>query len=450
MGTRSEQGGGGEAAAPPLKRRLRLNSPLAQVILVGLVCFCCPGMFNALSGMGGAGQVDHAAANNANTALYAVFSVAGVLGGAAFNLLGPRPTLFFGCSTYLLYAASFLHYNHFHDQSFVVAAGAFLGIGAGLLWAAQGAILTTRPPPARKASFFAVFWCIFNTGGVVGGAIPFAMNYNRAAAASVNDGTYVVFMGFMAAGAALALAVLPVGGGPVTARAEAAEIAKLFVAWKALLIAPAAWASNFFYAYQFNDVNGVVFNLRTAGLNNVFYWAAQMAGSAGIAWVLDGGARGRRRRGLLGIATVAAVSAAVWGGGLANQLRYTSGKWEKKLDFKDSGKAYAGPVALYCGYGLLDAAFQSLIYWVIGAMADDPHQLSRYSGFYKGIQSAGAAVAWQVDKRHTPLLTQLLINWGLTTASLPLLALLVFLAVEDEAGKEIVASNEYQTPSQQS
>jgi hypothetical protein len=42
-------------------------------------------------------------------------------------------------------------------------------------------------------------------------------------------------------------------------------------------------------------------------------------------------------------------------------------------------------------------------------------------------------VAWQVDRRHTPLMSQLIVNWGLMTISYPLLALLVFLAVKDES-----------------
>lgn len=42
-------------------------------------------------------------------------------------------------------------------------------------------------------------------------------------------------------------------------------------------------------------------------------------------------------------------------------------------------------------------------------------------------------MAWQVDRRHTPLMSQLIVNWGLMTISYPLLALLVFLAVKDES-----------------
>jgi hypothetical protein len=60
----------------------------------------------------------------------------------------------------------------------------------------------------------------------------------------------------------------------------------------------------------------------------------------------------------------------------------------------------------------------------------------RYVGFYKGVQSAGAAVAWQVDAHKVPLLSQLIVNWSLTTVSYPLLAILVMLAVKDDQNGE--------------
>ena len=52
-------------------------SPATQLVIVAFVCFLCPGMFNALSCMGGGGQVSAKAADEANIALYACFSVVG-------------------------------------------------------------------------------------------------------------------------------------------------------------------------------------------------------------------------------------------------------------------------------------------------------------------------------------------------------------------------------------
>ncbi|KAJ4727974.1 UNC93-like protein 1 [Melia azedarach] len=261
--------------------------------------------------------------------------------------------------------------------------------------------MTSYPTPARKGTYISLFWSIFNMGGVIGGLIPFILNYHRTQAESVNDATYITFMCFISAGVALSLAILPPSrvvrddGTRCTnikysnVSTEAIEILKLFRNWKMRLLVPAAWASNFFYSYQFNNVNGLMFNLRTRGLNNVFYWGAQMLGSVGIGYVMDFSFESRRRR-----------------------------DWISK----PLGKIFAGPFVLYFSYGLLDAMFQSMVYWVIGALADDSETPSRYTGFYKGVQSAGSAIAWQIDTHKAPLLTQLIINWSLTTLSYPAVA----------------------------
>ncbi|XP_057439120.1 UNC93-like protein 1 [Lotus japonicus] len=420
----------------------RYNSPFVQIFLIGLVCFCCPGMFNALSGMGGGGQVNPTASNNSLTALYTTFAVFGILGGGIYNILGPHLTLFAGCSTYVLYAGSFLYYNHQQHQTFAIVSGALLGIGAGLLWAAQGAIMTSYPPVNRKGTYISIFWSIFNMGGVIGGLIPFILNYHRGdSAATVNDGTYIGFMVFMSLGAVLSLTILPASkvvrddGTRCTnmlysnVATECVEILKLFYNNKMLLMLPAAWASNFFYTYQFNHVNKTQFNLRTRGLNNVFYWGAQMLGSVGIGYIMDFSFKSRSKRGIVGIGVVAILGSAIWGAALANQIKHQKGEI---LDFKDSGSGFAGPFVLYFSFGLLDAMFQSMVYWVIGALANDSEVLSRYTGFYKGIQSAGAAVARQIDNHNVSPMSQLVVNWVLTTISYPLLLVLVVLAVKED------------------
>lgn len=44
-------------------------SPKVQLVMVSFVCFLCPGMFNALGGMGGGGKADATLADNmVNTA----------------------------------------------------------------------------------------------------------------------------------------------------------------------------------------------------------------------------------------------------------------------------------------------------------------------------------------------------------------------------------------------
>lgn len=56
-------------------------NPVTQVCLLGLVCFMCPGSFNALNGLGAAGRVDSTVNSNSNSALYATFAVAAFFAG---------------------------------------------------------------------------------------------------------------------------------------------------------------------------------------------------------------------------------------------------------------------------------------------------------------------------------------------------------------------------------
>ena len=70
----------------------------------------------------------------------------------------------------------------------------------------------------------------------------------------------------------------------------------------------------------------------------------------------------------------------------------------------------------------------------------------RYTGFYKGVQSAGGAVAWQIDSHNVSFLSQLIANWGMTTLSYPLLAVLVLLAVKEDNTIEEGTSKEGDLP----
>jgi MFS family permease len=151
-------------------------SPPAQLLIVSFVCFMCPGMFNALNGMGGGGQMDATANSRANTALYSTFSVVGFFAGTFTNKLGIRTSLAFGGTGYCIYVASFLVYNHTKNLGFTTFAGAWLGVCAGILWSAQGAIMMSYPPEESKGRYISWFWMIFNLGAVIGGLVSHAPN----------------------------------------------------------------------------------------------------------------------------------------------------------------------------------------------------------------------------------------------------------------------------------
>ncbi|KAJ2740717.1 hypothetical protein GGI20_005659 [Coemansia sp. BCRC 34301] len=409
---------------------IRYYSAMTQVVIVGFVCFLCPGMFNALNGTGGGGQLDTKAGNNANTALYSTFVVFGVLGGAIVNLCGVRWTIFGSGFTYALYSGSYIYLNHTKNSAFTIAAGAILGVGAGILWAAQGMIMVSYPREEEKGRYIAIFWVIFNLGGMLGGILPFAINYNSDNG-SLADGVYIAFVVLECLGAFLGLALAPPskvtrddGSSVVLVKytnlgTETIEILKLFINPLMIGLLPMCFTSNFFYTYQFDNINGALFNVRTRGFNNIFYWGAQMVGAYAISFLLDTPRFARKTRGYIAFAIVFVVFNAIWGGSLALNIKYPKAlTLDKRMDFTNSSDV-SGPIILYVFCGIGDALYQSFAYWIIGALSNDNQLLARYIGFYKGMQSFGGAIAWQLAAKSVSPRNQLVANWVLFGISVP-------------------------------
>jgi MFS family permease len=149
----------------------RYADPSVQVTLVALISFLCPGMWNALNGLGGGGLVNAEPANNANVALYSAFAVVGFFAGIATNRLGIRATLSLGGLGYTLYSSSLLCYKHTENSGFLIFAGLQLGLCAGLFWVAQGMVMLSYPTEKSKGKYIAWSWMIYNMGAVKGSMV---------------------------------------------------------------------------------------------------------------------------------------------------------------------------------------------------------------------------------------------------------------------------------------
>lgn len=128
-------------------------------------------MFNAVNGLGGGGQVNPKASNDSNTALYSTFAVVGFFAGTIVNTIGIKWSLSFGGLGYSIYISAYLCYNYTANYGYIVFAGAWLGICAGVLWAAQGAIMMSYPLEREKGRYSSWFWMVFNMGGVIGSLV---------------------------------------------------------------------------------------------------------------------------------------------------------------------------------------------------------------------------------------------------------------------------------------
>lgn len=210
---------------------------------------------------------------------------------------------------------------------------------------------------------------------LTGEQVPLGENMHSTAG-RVNDGTYIAFMILMAIGFLMAWGlsdskyVMRKDGSRVIVMKHPtwkSEFAGLFETLRSdyyiVLFFPMFLASNWFYGYQFNAINGAYFNIRTRSLNSLLYWLMQMVGAGIFGQLLDMQRFSRSVRARVMLFVLLAVTMGIWAGGYVFQKTFTRESVQATMDFTDSG--YIGPMFLYMFYGFYDAAFQTCTYWYV-------------------------------------------------------------------------------------
>ncbi|KAF9506195.1 hypothetical protein BS47DRAFT_1321920 [Hydnum rufescens UP504] len=411
------------------------KSPMAQIVLVGITCFATVGMFSAVSNLGAGGTEDVALSDTANGVLYGVFALTGLVSGGINNVLGPRITLFIGSLGYALYVGALWCYQTQNTRWFLILAGGILGACAALLWSAQGSIMMSYPLEKDKGKAFGIFWAIFQFGSFIGSVIALAINIRSGKLSAVSTATYLAFIIIIFIGTASTFLILPPhlivrSDGSIVkleAASTPAQEVRNFITvlkdWRMIALVPMFFASNYFYSYQ-GAVNTFYFDGPTRALNATLEGAGAICGALIIGFfVLDGTHFKRRTRGWLGLAFVTIITIAVWSCGLAFQLTFHRHDEITKMNYHD--KRYRAKGALFFFYFFGDASFQALAYWIMGAISNDPFTLARFAGFYKAIQSAGAAGSFGMDAVTPPFLNEILASWAVLLISFPFAALVI-------------------------
>jgi MFS family permease len=418
---------------------VRYNSPWTQVVILGFATFCSVGMFSAVSNLGAGGTQDTQLSDTANGVLYGCFAIMGFFAGSVNNILGPRLTFSLGTTGYSLYIGSLWAFQEHGTRWFLILAGAILGITAALLWSAQGAMMMSYPLEKDKGRSFAIFWSLFQLGTLVGAAIALGIEANSDLPA-VSTSVYVAFMVIMLTAIVTSWLLLPPhlvvrGDGSVpkiedaiSAKQEFKELIQLAKDWRMIALFPMFFSSNYFYAYQ-GAITAALFNGRTRALVAVLTGVGSIVGSILIGLITDRLPMGRRNRALAGCAFVLFLNCLIWASGLGFQVQFSRETTEPGSILKGvaipwdwTAGVAAGPIVLLMAYYIADAAYQGLAYYTMSTMSNDPFKLARMAGYYKGVQSAGAAISFGMDAVKTSFLGEILISWLLLLISLPLCA----------------------------
>ncbi|RAR07245.1 MFS general substrate transporter [Stemphylium lycopersici] len=289
-------------------------------------------------------------------------------------------------------------------------------------------------------------------GAVIGSLIQLALNFNNRGGdekepARVSDNTYIGFMVLTFLGACLSWTLIDVkhvlrrDGSRIILMKHPTWQSEIFGLWETLrtdpyiiLLFPMFFASNWFYTYQFQDVNYARFTVRTRALNNALYWLAQIFGAGVFGFALDFPNVRRTKRARIAWLVMFLLTFGVWGGGYVFQRQYSRDHEGRHFDWTDSG--YGGPMVLYISYGFYDAAWQTCVYWFMGAISNNSRKLANFAGFYKGIQSAGAAIIFRLDGYETPYMNMFLSSWILLAGSLVVALPVMLLKIKDTVSVE--------------
>jgi len=283
-----------------------MTKSIVQIVVIGFLAFCGPGMFNAMSGLGKAGSDDNTVAAVANGCLYFAFSFVGYFSGAIFKMIGPRLCFVFGGLCYAVYSICVFYTT---DERYWLAAigGLVLGCGAGVFWTAQSTLMMAYATNKEKGMYTAIFWAIFNAGGVIGGFMSAAITWSQynetvypIGGGSLNEAGYWAFIGIMLTGAVVsAVALVPTAqvkrsdGTSVVWDSPMGAVEEIKIALRAIkdpfVVRMFVYFlfSNWFYQYEFNYLNGMFFNARSRGINSGIYWVSQMIGAQIMAKLCD-------------------------------------------------------------------------------------------------------------------------------------------------------------------
>ena len=67
----------------------------------------------------------------------------------------------------------------------------------------------------------------------------------------------------------------------------------------------------------------------------------------------------------------------------------------------------------------------------MGALTNNGRKLANFAGFYKGIQSAGAAIIYRIDALNAPYMNEFAASWALLAGALVIAAPVILLKVKD-------------------
>lgn len=401
------------------------RSTVFQILVVGGVFFCAPGMYNALSALGAGGLATPWYANATAAAGYAFMAFFCLIGGVIVGKIGVRAALLISSTGDIIYAGSLYLNSKNGTQWFLMLGSILSGCTDGLMYTVEGPIITSYPEPDHRGRMLGLWVFMRNAAPVIGGAIIFGLNSTMDATGGVSLKTYLVIIGIMCAGPFISLLLSTPGkvqrrdGSKIVLRKTGwkqalFEWAKVMSSPDILLLCPLFFTS-WFYGSYIGTLQTQYMNVRTRALCAFIIPWGDIAGGFMIGYFLDFKRltiKQRARYSFIGLMTIN-LALWVWAAVVTKQL-------EDELPVIDwTSPLFGKTFALFLLFDWATMATQTALYWIISQMSDDFVVLSYMTGILRGIECVGQAVAFGIKSTNTTNWLSIGLNVGFIVLSLP-------------------------------
>ncbi|TID24116.1 Ribosomal RNA-processing protein 12 [Venturia nashicola] len=435
------------------------RSCLFQIIIVGLVAFCEPGIWMALNNLGAGGQAKPFLNNAANALTYGLMSFGCTIAGGVSNKISAKWTLVIGAAFYTPYAAGLYCNNRFGNEWFMLLGAALCGIGASMLWASEAAIAVGYPEDAKRGRYVGIWMCIRQLGPLVGGAISLALNVQTKKTGKVSYNTYLGLIAISALGAPFALLlsqpqdVVRSDGSQIpymkktSVGIEARAIWKQMKSKRILLLIPVFIAGQWGVTYHSNYLT-TYFTVRARALASFLTAVVGFLGNIITGFILDLKISQSAKSRWIYVGVAICVTA-VWTWIAVVQVNFSSKVEAPSLDL-DSGPIFRSAFAVYLFFKFFYEALQTYLYWLMGETGGEQRagDISRTTGILRSWESIGSTFAYIVGATHWSNRNSMILSFVLWGVTVPFTLVAVFVDWSEDS--ELAGDVQPEAPTRQS
>ncbi|KAL2153724.1 hypothetical protein VTH82DRAFT_4879 [Thermothelomyces myriococcoides] len=380
-----------EQRKPVSKLTRWYRSPLFNVIIVGLISFTQPGIWNALNNTGAGGQQEPYLVNASNALTFGLMVFGCTIFGVLSNMIGVKKVLIIGTLGYAPYSASLYVNNRYGTEWFVLFGGVTCGIAASALWASEGAIALGYGKVEDRGKFAGIWLGLRELGQLIGASIQLSLNVRSSSRGKVGYTTYIVLIALQCLGLPLALVASPpekvihsdgtrgrVVAKNTTLKEEMRKTWNLLKRKQMFLLVPI--------------LIGFQWNTTYLGI----YMTKYMLGTFG--WQVS------------------------------NEKLYGDSNPKVTLDWENPGfgRGFASMVILR----FLNESHYMFVYWIVGAFFDDIETLTLAVGLVRTFESVGSSIAFGIGASSASPMVNLIIAFVMFGFTIPATSLVVFMVPE--------------------